>query len=67
MRAGGPEQARRTLEECQRLLANPRLSEEMRQGLEQRVEQLRAEINDSRTAARHPPVIGGGSTRPPRR
>ena len=71
-RPSGPEQTRRTLDECQRMLANPRLSEEMRRGLEQRIAQLRAEI-DAANAARHvsDEVLKadnpGGTTRSPRR
>jgi uncharacterized small protein (DUF1192 family) len=54
------------------MLANPRLSEEMRRGLEQRIAQLRAEI-DAAKAARHvsdevlTAANPGGPTRSPRR
>jgi hypothetical protein len=43
-RPTGPEQTRRTLAECRAMLANPRLSPEMRTGLKQRVQQLEAEL-----------------------
>jgi hypothetical protein len=45
-RPTGPDQTRRVLAECQAMLARPRLSPEMRQGLEQRVAQLRSELAD---------------------
>jgi len=40
----GPEHTRKVLAECQAMLAKPRLSPEMRQGLEQRVAQLKTEL-----------------------
>ncbi|MBV9523970.1 MAG: hypothetical protein JO010_14310 [Alphaproteobacteria bacterium] len=43
-RPTGPDQARRTLAECRAMLANPRLSPEMRLGLEQKVAQLKEEL-----------------------
>jgi hypothetical protein len=43
-RPTGPEYTRRTIAECRALLANARLSPEMRLGLEQRVTQLQAEL-----------------------
>jgi hypothetical protein len=43
-RPTGPDQARKTLAECRAMLANPRLSPEMRLGLKERVAQLEAEL-----------------------
>jgi hypothetical protein len=43
-RPTGPEYTRRTIAECRALLANARLSPEMRQGLEARVAQLQDEL-----------------------
>jgi uncharacterized coiled-coil DUF342 family protein len=43
-RPTGPEYTRRTIAECRALLANARLSPEMRQGLEVRVTQLQEEL-----------------------
>ncbi|MBV8652043.1 MAG: hypothetical protein JO255_11295 [Alphaproteobacteria bacterium] len=43
-RATGPEQTRRTIAECKSMLANPRLSPEMREGLKARVVQLEEEL-----------------------
>ena len=43
-RPTGPEYTRRTIAECRALLANARLSPEMRQGLEARVTQLQEEL-----------------------
>jgi hypothetical protein len=43
-RPTGPEYTRRTIAECKALLANTRLSPEMRQGLEVRVTQLQEEL-----------------------
>ena len=43
-RPTGPDQARRTLAECQAMLANPRLSPEMRRGLEEKVAALKVEL-----------------------
>ncbi|HVJ53521.1 MAG TPA: hypothetical protein VM689_13720 [Aliidongia sp.] len=43
-RPTGPEYTRRTIAECRALLANARLSPEMRQGLETRVAQLQEEL-----------------------
>lgn len=63
-RPTGPGEARRTLVECQAMLANPRLSPEMRQALTERVSQLRAELDADaqrrarRTAEAPPPRLG---------
>jgi hypothetical protein len=46
----GPEHTRKVLAECQAMLAKPRLSPEMRQGLEQRVAQLKTELEASMAA-----------------
>jgi len=43
-RPTGPEQTRKTIAECKAMLANPRLSPEMRHGLKERVAQLEAEL-----------------------
>jgi hypothetical protein len=43
-RATGPHQTKAALAECLAMLAKPRLSPEIRQGLEARVQQLRAEL-----------------------
>jgi hypothetical protein len=43
----GPEHTRKVLAECQAMLAKPRLSPEMRQGLEQRIAQLKSELETS--------------------
>jgi hypothetical protein len=43
-RATGPDQTRRTIAECKSMLANPRLSPEMREGLKARVIQLEEEL-----------------------
>jgi hypothetical protein len=40
----GPEHTRKVLAECQAMLQKPRLSPEMRQGLEQRIAQLKSEL-----------------------
>jgi hypothetical protein len=51
-RPTGPEQARRTLAECQAMLANPRLSPEMRQGLLEKVSALKEELHAAEVARR---------------
>jgi uncharacterized coiled-coil DUF342 family protein len=43
-RPTGPEFIKRTIAECRAMLANTRLSPEMRTGLEQRVAQLQQEL-----------------------
>lgn len=43
-RATGPDVIKRTIAECRAMLANTRLSPEMRTGLEQRVAQLQQEL-----------------------
>ena len=43
-RPTGPEQTRKTIAECKAMLANPRLSPEMRHGLKERMAQLEAEL-----------------------
>ena len=43
-RPTGPDQTRRTIAECRAMLANPRLSPELRHGLEQKVAELQAEL-----------------------
>ncbi len=63
-RPTGPAELRRTLAECQAMLANPRLSPEMRQALVDRVGQLRADLEAdaqrrARKAAEAPPPRPG--------
>jgi hypothetical protein len=43
-RPTGPDQTRRTIAECRAMLANPRLSPELRHGLEIKVAELQAEL-----------------------
>ena len=43
-RATGPDQTRRTIAECRAMLANPRLSPELRHSLEIKVAELQAEL-----------------------
>jgi|GEM_PF-4318273 hypothetical protein len=43
-RPTGPDVIKRTIAECRAMLANPRLSPEMRTGLELRVAQLQTEL-----------------------
>jgi uncharacterized coiled-coil DUF342 family protein len=43
-RPNGPDVMKRTIAECRAMLANARLSPEMRTGLEQRIAQLQAEL-----------------------
>ncbi len=67
-RPTGPEQTRRTLTECLAMLANPRLSPEMRHALEQRVTQLRAELEaDTAARGREAAPEEARTTRPPRK
>lgn len=69
-RPTGPDQTRRTLAECRAMLANPRLSPEMRQGLQARVTELEAELRaDATHRARGAELEAGepgGSPRPRR-
>jgi len=52
-RATGPDQTRRTIAECRAMLANPRLSPELRHSLELKVAELQAELRaDSAHRAR---------------
>jgi hypothetical protein len=65
-RPTGPEYIRRTLAECQAMLANPRLSPEMRHGLEERVIQLRAELKaDAANRARDAEAEANADQRDP--
>lgn len=67
-RPTGPDQARRTLAECQAMLANPRLSPEMRQGLLEKVGALKAELHDAEMARRAREAEASAEDRtPPRR
>jgi uncharacterized coiled-coil DUF342 family protein len=43
-RPNGPDVMKRTIAECRAMLANARLSPEMRAGLEQRIAQLQTEL-----------------------
>jgi hypothetical protein len=43
-RPTGPDQTRRTIAECRAMLANPRLSPELRHSLEIKVAELQAEL-----------------------
>ncbi len=43
-RPTGPDQTRRTIAECRAMLANPRLSPELRHSLELKVTELQAEL-----------------------
>jgi hypothetical protein len=52
-RPTGPDQTRRTIAECRAMLANPRLSPELRHSLELKVAELQAELRaDSAQRAR---------------
>jgi hypothetical protein len=67
-RPTGPDQTRRTLAECKAMLANPRLSPEMRHGLKERVMQLEAELRaDTAHRARGAELDADDATQPRRR
>jgi hypothetical protein len=54
-RPTGPDQTRRTIAECRAMLANPRLSPELRHSLEIKVAELQAELRaDTVQRARDP-------------
>jgi hypothetical protein len=67
-RPTGPDQTRRTLAECKAMLANPRLSPEMRHGLKERVIQLEAELRaDTAHRARGAELDAADDATQPRR
>ena len=70
-RPTGPDQMRRTIAECRAMLANPRLSPELRHSLELKVAELQAELRaDSAHRARDAESNADGpdtSPRSPRR
>ena len=67
-RPTGPDQTRRTLAECKAMLANPRLSPEMRHGLKERVMQLEAELRaDTAQRARSAELDADDATQSRRR
>jgi len=66
-RQTGPDQTRRTIAECKAMLANPRLSPEMRLGLKERVVQLEAELRADAAHRARAAEIATEDTAPPRR
>jgi hypothetical protein len=70
-RPTGPDHTRRTIAECRAMLANPRLSPELRQSLEVKVAELQAELRaDTAHRAREAAANvdePGSSPRSPRR
>jgi len=62
-RPTGPDQARKTIAECRAMLANPRLSPEMRHGLRERVAQLEAELRADAAQRSRSAEPGAGETR----
>lgn len=66
-RPTGPDHTRRTIAECRAMLANPRLSPELRQGLEIKVAELQAELRaDSAHRAREAEANANETESPPR-
>jgi hypothetical protein len=66
-RPTGPDQTRRTIAECRAMLANPRLSPELRHSLELKVAELQAELRaDSAHRARDADLNADGPDTLPR-